>query len=123
METYGGTGMNHKPQRCSLASRTCEPCRGGVPPLKGDALKKLHDQLGNGWCVADEHHLEKEFKFKDFRGALDFTNRVGEMAETIGHHPEIQLGWGRVKITLYTHKIDGLAEADFIFAARVDALR
>jgi len=108
---------------CSLASRDCIPCRGGVPPLKGEALEKLARELDNDWRLVEEHHLEKEFRFRDFREALAFTNQVGELAESVGHHPDIHLAWGKVGITLWTHKIGGLAEADFIFAAKVDALR
>jgi 4a-hydroxytetrahydrobiopterin dehydratase len=78
--------------------------------------------LGNGWRLVDDHHLEKEFPFPDFRSALEFTNRVGELAEAVGHHPDIYLSWGRVRVILWTHKIDGLAEADFVFAAKTDAL-
>jgi 4a-hydroxytetrahydrobiopterin dehydratase len=78
--------------------------------------------LGGGWDIVSEHHLEKEYKFKDFRAALDFTNRVGELAEAQGHHPDIYLAWGKVKLTLWTHKIDGLTESDFIFAAKADSL-
>jgi 4a-hydroxytetrahydrobiopterin dehydratase len=78
--------------------------------------------LDAGWRVVDDHHLEKEWRFRNFREALAFTNRVGELAEAVGHHPDIELGWGRVKLTVYTHKIDGLHEADFVFAAKVDAL-
>lgn len=107
---------------CELANRECVPCRGGVPPLKGEQLRELHDMLGNGWGLVDDHHLEKEFAFPDFRSALQFVNRVGELAEAVGHHPDIYLAWGRVRITLWTHKIDGLAEADFVFAAKVDTL-
>ncbi len=109
-------------QACSLASKECVPCKGGVPPLKGPALADLLDQLGNNWQVAQEHHLEKEYKFKNFRQALDFTNRVGELAEQIGHHPDILLAWGNVKLTIFTHKIGGLSESDFIFAAKADAV-
>jgi len=107
---------------CDLASRECVPCKGGIPPLKGPELIRLVEQLGGDWRVVEEHHLEKEFRFEDFRQALDFTNKVGELAEEIGHHPDIELSWGRCKVTIWTHKIDGLAEADFIFAAKVDAL-
>jgi 4a-hydroxytetrahydrobiopterin dehydratase len=103
-----------------LASRQCIPCKGGVPALKGDALRSLRDQLGDGWQVIDEHHLSKGYDFPDFREALGFTNRVGEMAEQQGHHPDILLAWGKVEITVWTHKIDGLTESDFIFAAKAD---
>jgi len=107
---------------CPLAGRDCVPCRGGVPPLKGDALAKLAGELGGGWQVVGEHHLEKEYAFKNFRDALAFTNQVGELAESVGHHPDIYLAWGKVKLTLWTHKIDGLSESDFVFAAKADAL-
>ncbi len=105
-----------------LASKECVPCKGGVPPLKGEALGRFQDQLGGDWLIADEHHLEKEYRFPDFRGALDFTNRVGELAEEQGHHPDIHLAWGNVRVTIWTHKFDGLTESDFIFAAKSDAL-
>lgn len=105
-----------------LAEKKCVPCKGGVPPLKGGELKRLHEELGGGWQVIDEHHLEKELRFKDFRQALDFTNRVGELAEAEQHHPDIHLAWGKVKVTIWTHKIDGLTESDFVFAAKVDQL-
>jgi len=103
-----------------LASKQCVPCRGGVPPLKGKELRELCAELAGGWRVVDEHHLEKEYKFKDFREALAFTNRVGEIAEREGHHPDIHLGWGKVKLSIWTHKIDGLTESDFILAAKAD---
>lgn len=104
-----------------LADRECVPCKGGVPPLKGSGLTELQEKLGGGWRVVDEHHLEKEYRFKNFRQALAFTNKVGEMAEAQGHHPEINLAWGKVRLTVWTHKIDGLTESDFIFAAKADA--
>ena len=106
-----------------LASQQCVPCRGGVPPVKGDELKALQTRLGGDWTVVDEHHLEKAYTFDDFRQALDFTVRVGEMAEEQDHHPDILLTWGRVTVTIWTHKIDGLTESDFVFAAKSDALR
>ena len=103
-----------------LSSKTCMPCSGGVPPLKGKELTTLIQQLGNSWTVVDEHHLEKTYKFSNFRVALDFTNAVGELAEEQNHHPDIFLAWGKVKITIWTHKIDGLTESDFVFAAKAD---
>ena len=103
-----------------LAQETCIPCRGSVPPLKGEELDALQEKLGNGWQIINEHHLEKEYIFADFRQALDFTVKVGEVAENQGHHPDIYLAWGKVKLTIWTHKIDGLTESDFIFAAKAD---
>ena len=105
-----------------LAKLDCVPCKGGVPPLKGAEIEGLLARLNGGWKVVDEHHLEKEYRFKDFRQALDFTNRVGELAETVGHHPDIHLAWGKVRLTIWTHKIGGLNEADFVFAAKADVL-
>lgn len=104
-----------------LASRACVPCRGGVPPLKGEEITKLLGEL-NAWSVASEHHLTKVFKVRDFKEALAFVNRIGELAEEQGHHPDICFGWGRVEITIWTHKIDGLTESDFILAAKIDRL-
>ena len=103
-----------------LAKKTCIPCRGGVPPLKGTQLEDLQDKLKNDWKIIKEHHLEKEYSFKNFKEALDFTVRVGELAENQDHHPDIFLAWGKVKLTIWTHKIDGLTESDFIFAAKAD---
>ena len=105
-----------------LAEKECIPCKGGIPTLKGQALAELLKKLGDNWQVINEHHLEKEFSFKNFREALAFTNKVGALAEEQGHHPDIYLAWGRVKITIWTHKIDGLTESDFIMAAKIDQL-
>ena len=105
-----------------LASKHCVPCRGGVPPLTGDELRAPHAELNGGWRVVRDHHLHKVFSFPDFVGALEFTNSVGELAEAEGHHPDIRLTWGRVEIEIFTHKIDGLTESDFILAARIDRL-
>jgi len=104
-----------------LASKNCVPCRGGVLPLKGQELAAFKRQV-QGWETVNEHHITKSFKFPDFRKALEFTNRVGELAEEQGHHPDIHLTWGRVGITSWTHKIDGLTESDFILAAKIDRL-
>jgi 4a-hydroxytetrahydrobiopterin dehydratase len=78
--------------------------------------------LGGGWEIVGEHHLEKGYAFPDFAGALDFTNRVGAIAEQQGHHPDILLSWGKVRVTIWTHKIDGLTRSDFVLAAKIDAL-
>jgi 4a-hydroxytetrahydrobiopterin dehydratase len=104
-----------------LAAKTCVPCRGGVPPLEGPKLAALAAQLPD-WKVEREHHLSRTYSFPDFRQALNFVNRVGEVAEQQGHHPDISLTWGRVGITLWTHKIDGLTESDFIMAAKIEKL-
>jgi 4a-hydroxytetrahydrobiopterin dehydratase len=107
----------------TLAEKECIPCKGGASPLKGNELGRLANELGGGWRVVNEHHLEKEYTFKDFAEALAFTNRVGELAEGQGHHPDIYLAWGKVKLTVWTHKIDGLTESDFVFAAKAEQLR
>jgi len=105
-----------------LASKKCVPCKGGVPPLKGEALQTLQRQV-EGWNVVEEHHLFKSFKFPDFSKALDFVNKVGAIAEEQGHHPIITLAWGKAEITIYTHKINGLTESDFILAAKIDTIK
>jgi 4a-hydroxytetrahydrobiopterin dehydratase len=102
-----------------LASKTCVPCRGNVPALKGDELHHFSHQLPN-WKVIDEHHITRTFKFSDFQKALDFVNRVGLLAEQQGHHPDILLAWGKAEITLWTHSVNGLSESDFIMAAKID---
>jgi 4a-hydroxytetrahydrobiopterin dehydratase len=104
-----------------LASKTCVPCRGGHPPLKGTELHELSHQLPN-WKVIDEHHITRAFTFPDFQKALDFVNRVGALAEQQGHHPDILLTWGKAEITMWTHKVNGLTESDFIMAAKIDQL-
>jgi 4a-hydroxytetrahydrobiopterin dehydratase len=104
-----------------LASKTCVPCRGGTPPLQGEELDDLRRQVPE-WEVIEEHHLRRRFRFKNFREALDFVNRVGELAEEQGHHPDVSFGWGYAEITVFTHKIDGLTESDFIFTAKTNTL-
>lgn len=104
-----------------LATKTCVPCRGGVPPLKGQPLADLARQV-QGWRVADEHHIERDYTFPDFRAALAFVNRIGELAEEQGHHPDLYLAWGKVGVKIWTHKINGLTESDFIMAAKIDKL-
>lgn len=107
--------------QCELSKKDCVPCRGGVPRLKGQELHALTTQLGNGWEVVEEHHLVKTYPFRNFREALAFTNLIGEISEQQGHHPDILLSWGKVHVTIHTHKIDGLTESDFVLAAKFDA--
>lgn len=107
----------------ALANEKCVPCRGGVPALKGAELRELEAQLAEGWRVVDEHHLERQFDFPDFVTALAYVNRIGEVAEQEGHHPDLYLTWGKVRVTIYTHKIDGLTRSDFVLAAKIDQLK
>ena len=102
-----------------LAGKTCVPCRGGTPPLAGLELQSLAKEVPQ-WKVVDSHHLTRAFTFPDFRQALAFVNKVGELAEEQGHHPDILLAWGKAEITTWTHKINGLSEGDFILAAKID---
>lgn len=105
-----------------LAERQCVPCRGGVPPMTGEAIEEFSSQLAD-WQVVNDHHLLKSYRFKDFRETLDFVNRIGELAEEQGHHPDICFGWGKADVSIWTHKIDGLTESDFVLAAKIDKLQ
>lgn len=107
----------------TLSKKDCKPCKGGVPPLKGDELHALYAELGADWQLVEEHHLEKEYKFDGYPPAVAFTNAVADLAEEQNHHPDILLRWGKVKVTIWTHKIDGLTESDFVFAAKVEEVR
>lgn len=104
-----------------LASKTCVPCKGGIPPLAGDELASLAKQLPH-WKVIDGHHLFRSFAFPDFQQALAFTNKAGAIAEEQGHHPDILVAWGKAEVTIWTHKIGGLTESDFILAAKIDRI-
>ena len=103
-----------------LANQECVPCKGGVPPLRDDEAQVLLAQLAEGWSVVQGHHLEKLYTIHHIQAALDFTNRVGALAQDQGHHPDVYLAWGKVRLTIWTHKIDGLTQSDFIFAAKAD---
>lgn len=105
-----------------LTKKQCVPCRGDVPALDVDTLTRLMNELGGSWKLIDGHHLENDYRFTDFRTALEFVNRIGELAENEGHHPDVYLAWGKVKLMIWTHKIDGLTESDFILAAKADRL-
>jgi 4a-hydroxytetrahydrobiopterin dehydratase len=105
-----------------LSQMACVPCRGGVPPLQGAELAAIASRLGGHWQVVDQHHLEKEFRFTNFRQAMDFAMQIGELAESVDHHPDLHVSWGSLRLIVWTHKIGGLSETDFIFAAKVDTL-
>jgi 4a-hydroxytetrahydrobiopterin dehydratase len=104
-----------------LASKHCVPCRGGVPALQGKELEDLAKQVP-AWKVVNEHHLTRSYDFPDFKTALEFVNQIGEVAEKEGHHPNITFTWGKVEVMIYTHKVNGLTESDFILAAKIEAL-
>lgn len=104
-----------------LSKKKCVPCLSDAAPLTGDLLRPLYMQLDEGWNVINEHHLEKEYHFKNFKKALEFANIVGKVAEEEGHHPDLYLSWGKLKIQLFTHEIEGLSESDFILAAKIEA--
>jgi len=105
-----------------LSQKSCIPCMGGIPPLRPDEIAPLVRQL-QGWEVVADHHLRKRYRFEDFATALAFVDRVGAVAEAEGHHPDVYLAWGEVRLEVWTHKIDGLTESDFIFAAKADVVR
>ena len=104
-----------------LARKECVPCKGGIPPLTGEEIAELTPEVPE-WTVVDEHHILRTYRFPDFAEALAFTNRVGELAEEQGHHPDILLAWGKVEVTIWTHKINGLTVSDFVLAAKIDEL-
>ncbi len=103
-----------------LADQTCIPCQGDVPALSPEEQTDRLKQLSDRWSVVDEHHLSSEYTFPNFVQALAFTNAIGAIAEYEGHHPDILLSWGKVGITIWTHKIDALTHGDFVLAAKVD---
>jgi len=102
-----------------LAQKDCVPCKGGHPPLTKEQYAPLQEQL-DGWDVERDHHLVKSYTFPDFATGLIFVNRIGKMADEQGHHPDVYLAWGKVRLEVWTHKIDGLTESDFVFAAKAD---
>jgi len=104
-----------------LADKQCVPCRGGVPALRASEIRPLLEQVPK-WELFTTHHIERDYEFPDFKTALEFVNKVGAVAEEQGHHPDIGLGWGRVEIMIYTHKVNGLTESDFILAAKIDRI-
>ena len=103
-----------------LADQTCVPCRGGVPPLPAHRTEALLKELGQGWHLTQNGHLERLYTFKDFMQSLTFANQLGAVAEAEGHHPDLYVAWGKCKVEIWTHKINGLTESDFYLAAKAD---
>jgi 4a-hydroxytetrahydrobiopterin dehydratase len=103
-----------------LADRACVPCRGGVPPLTSEQIAPLLAQLDQGWHVEDGKKLVKRYKMRNFVQAVDFVNRITPIAEAEGHHPDLYVRWGEVKVFQWTHAIDGLTPSDFYLAAKLD---
>jgi 4a-hydroxytetrahydrobiopterin dehydratase len=105
-----------------LASRSCVPCRGGIPPLTAAAAEELLAGT-RGWQLEQNAtRLQRRFEFRDFVEAMKFVNRVADLAEQEGHHPDFAIHWNKVDLTLWTHKIGGLHENDFILAAKINRL-
>ena len=108
-----------------LAKKKCIPCEGNIPSFKIEEIHKYLKKV-DGWLVKDDNldgfHLIKDFKFKNFLKSQEFVNKVGDIAEKEAHHPDIWFGWGYVKIKIFTHKIKGLSESDFILAAKIDQI-
>ncbi len=107
----------------SLADKKCVPCRGGVPPMAWSQVQELLYQLQAGWHVNSQGHLERVYAFPDFAQALAFADKVGAIAEEEGHHPDLHIAWGKCRVEIWTHKIDGLTESDFYLAAKADRAR
>ncbi|MCB1137074.1 MAG: 4a-hydroxytetrahydrobiopterin dehydratase [Chlamydiia bacterium] len=103
-----------------LAERSCTPVDEHTPRLDGDQAAELLNDLAEGWIIVDDHRLERSFSFPNFVDALAFVNRIGEEAETLGHHPDIFLAWGKVRVMIWTHVVNGLTDNDFILAAKVE---
>lgn len=107
----------------SLADKQCIPCKGGVPPMPRAQAEELLGELDDGWKLNEDGHLERKFAFGNFVMAMEFANRIGEIAEAENHHPDLHIGWGRCTVEIWTHKISGLTESDFYFAAKADRAR
>ena len=104
----------------SLAEQKCIPCRGGVPALANDRAQALLRELDDGWRLNADGHLERTYAFENFARAMAFANKVADVAEEEGHHPDLYIAWGKCKLEIWTHKISGLTESDFYFAAKAD---
>ena len=106
-----------------LVNKSCIPCQGGVPPLATKVIEGLLRELGNGWILNETGHLYKKYLFKNFIEAMSFSNKVAEIAEKENHHPDLKIRWGACAVEIWTHKINGLTESDFILAAKIEAIQ
>ena len=104
----------------NLADKKCVPTGSGVPPMDKATADEMLNLLEDGWTLNREGHLEKRYKFRDFVHALAFVNKIGAVAEEEGHHPDLYLAWGKCRVEIWTHTINGLAESDFFMAAKSD---
>jgi len=105
-----------------LYEKKCAACAGAIAPMPDPDCRKFLNELGGDWKLIEGKQIEKSYRFHNFREALAFVDRIGTLAESEGHHPDIFLSWGLVKITLWTHKIGGLSESDFVMAAKCDRI-
>ena len=103
-----------------LADQSCVPCRGGVPPMDETGAKEFLRELEDGWRLNTGGHLEREYRLKNFMEAMALANKLADVAEQEGHHPDLYIAWGKCKVEIWTHKIKGLTESDFYFAAKAD---
>ncbi|MBM65317.1 MAG: 4a-hydroxytetrahydrobiopterin dehydratase [Myxococcales bacterium] len=107
-------------EACALAEKDCVPCRGGVPPMGAEEIAEYLPQLDPSWSINEAGHLERQFETEDFAQALALANALGAIAEAQWHHPDLTVRWGSVGVEIWTHKINGLTESDFVLAARFD---
>jgi 4a-hydroxytetrahydrobiopterin dehydratase len=107
--------------KSALHQKPCLPCQGGIPPIADSERERLIKELDN-WIIVDNHHLFKEYSFKNYNDAFSFVSKVCLVADEENHHPDVEFGWGYARIKIFTHKIDNLVEADFILAAKIDRI-
>ena len=105
-----------------LLNKKCQPCQGRVPPLPSEEVERLLEELGEKWALNTAGHLYKEYDFSDFMGPMNLANKIAALAEREGHHPDLTISWGRCAVEIWTHKINGLTENDFILAAKIGSL-
>ena len=105
-----------------LTNKSCTPCQGSIPPLATKEIRKLLKELGNGWTLNKDGHLCKEYQFKDFLSSMGLGNKIAVIAEKEAHHPDLKIAWGKCAVEIWTHKIEGLTESDFILAAKIEAI-
>lgn len=106
----------------SLADKTCVPCQGNTPVLSPDEIRPLQAKLHKDWQLSEHGHIIRELTVADFNSAMKIANKIAELADEQNHHPDLHISWGKCLIELWTHKINGLSEADFVMAAKIDRL-